>query len=178
MIKKNYKLIVGIIIGVIISAGTSYVVAATVINSRDVSYTDNSKLGVTNVQAAIDGTCSKISNISSSVTDLENSLSSYELLGTTTWQGIKFTVYRVGHVVTVTAYTIKVTEKVAVATTKSLIHIDSKYAPKERVCQNIVFSNQAIMNLCMVDSGSLSIAWVYQEIPVGAQVGGTLTYSI
>ncbi len=73
MIKKNYKLIVGIIIGVIISVGTSYIVAATVINSRDVSYTDNAKLGVTNVQAAIDGTCSKIdTNINSLQTKINS----------------------------------------------------------------------------------------------------------
>ena len=61
-IKGNTKLIVGLVFGIFISAVTSYAVAETLIKSADVSYVDNSKLGATNVQAAIDGTCTKFSN--------------------------------------------------------------------------------------------------------------------
>ena len=61
-IKGNMKLIIGVAIGILISVTTSYSLAETLINSKDVSYVDNSKLGATNVQAAIDGTCTKFSN--------------------------------------------------------------------------------------------------------------------
>ena len=61
-IKGNTKLIVGLVLGIFISAVTSYAVAETLIKSADVSYVDNAKLGATNVQAAIDGTCTKFSN--------------------------------------------------------------------------------------------------------------------
>ena len=60
-IKDNKKLIIGLVLGIFISAVTSYAVAETLIKSVDVSYVDNSKLGATNVQAAIDGTCTKFS---------------------------------------------------------------------------------------------------------------------
>ena len=61
--KKTYLIMFfGIIVGVIISIASSYVIAETLIKSTDVSYVDNSKLGATNVQAAIDGTCTKFSN--------------------------------------------------------------------------------------------------------------------
>ena len=61
-IKSNKKLIIGVAIGILISVTTSYTLAETLIKSADVSYVDNSKLGATNVQAAIDGTCTKFSN--------------------------------------------------------------------------------------------------------------------
>ncbi len=53
MIKKNYKLIVGIIIGFLIAGTTVY--AATIISSINVGYSnENSKLVADNVQEAID----------------------------------------------------------------------------------------------------------------------------
>ena len=51
-LKNNYKLLIGIIIGVIF--GSIGVYAATVIAASSVGYTDNSSLGATNVQTAID----------------------------------------------------------------------------------------------------------------------------
>ena len=51
-LKNNYKLLIGIIIGVIF--GSIGVYAATVIAASSVGYTDNSSLGATNVQDAID----------------------------------------------------------------------------------------------------------------------------
>ena len=51
-LKNNYKIIIGIIIGVVISGGVVY--AATVIAASSVSYSDNASLGATNVQDAID----------------------------------------------------------------------------------------------------------------------------
>ena len=55
-------MIIGIMIGIIISISSSYVLAQTLVNSKDVYYEDNSGLAVNNVQAAIDGTCTKFSN--------------------------------------------------------------------------------------------------------------------
>ena len=51
-LKNNYKIIIGIIIGVVISGCGVY--AATVIAASSVGYTDNASLGATNVQDAID----------------------------------------------------------------------------------------------------------------------------
>ncbi len=51
-LKNNYKIIIGIIIGVAISGCGVY--AATVIAASKVEYTDNASLGATNVQDAID----------------------------------------------------------------------------------------------------------------------------
>ena len=59
--KIDKKVLFSIIIGIILSLLTN-VVAETLIKSADVSYVDNAKLGATNVQAAIDGTCTKFSN--------------------------------------------------------------------------------------------------------------------
>ena len=47
----------------------SYVVAATLINSKDVVYEDNSNLAADNVQDAIDGTCTKIDTRLSGIED-------------------------------------------------------------------------------------------------------------
>ena len=51
-LKTNYKLLIGIIIGVVISGCGVY--AATVIAASSVGYSDNASLGATNVQDAID----------------------------------------------------------------------------------------------------------------------------
>ncbi len=59
MIKKNYKLIVGIIIGAILTGTTVY--AATIISSINVGYSnESSKLVADNVQDAIDETYKKL----------------------------------------------------------------------------------------------------------------------
>ena len=53
MLKKNYKFILGIIVGLIIAGTTAY--AATVISSKDISYDNtSSKLSSTNVKDALD----------------------------------------------------------------------------------------------------------------------------
>ena len=51
-LKNSYKIIIGIIIGVVISGCGIY--AATVIAASNVGYSDNASLGATNVQDAID----------------------------------------------------------------------------------------------------------------------------
>ena len=51
-LKNNYKIIIGIIIGAVISGCGVY--AATVIAASNVGYSDNASLGATNVQDAID----------------------------------------------------------------------------------------------------------------------------
>ena len=57
-LKNNYKIIIGIIIGVVISGCGVY--AATVIAASSVGYTDNSSLGADNVQDAIDKLNTKV----------------------------------------------------------------------------------------------------------------------
>ena len=57
---KNLKIIIILIIGFFFSGAISFVVAESLINSKDVVYEDNSNLAADNVQEAIDGTCSKI----------------------------------------------------------------------------------------------------------------------
>ena len=60
-------LILGMLIsGIMFGTGTY---AATVISGNNISYVDNANLGVNNVQAAIDGTCTKFS---SQLTNLKN----------------------------------------------------------------------------------------------------------
>ena len=60
--KTNIKIIIGVTIGILISIVSSYCLAETVMNSKDVYYKDNSGLAVNNVQDAIDGTCTKFDN--------------------------------------------------------------------------------------------------------------------
>ena len=67
----NIKMLIAFILGAIISIFSSYAIAETLIKSADVSYVDNAKLGATNVQAAIDGTCTKFSN---DLSDLKTNL--------------------------------------------------------------------------------------------------------
>ncbi len=55
----NIKILSAFILGIVISVITSYVLAETIIDSKDVYYKDNSGLAVNNVQDAIDGTCKR-----------------------------------------------------------------------------------------------------------------------
>ena len=68
-LKTDYKLVIGFIVGIMVSAFTAYITTSYAltengyaVNSSNVEYKDNASLGVTNVQAAIDGTCTKFSN--------------------------------------------------------------------------------------------------------------------
>lgn len=56
-------LIIGIIMGLSLSGLGTYAATNYAINASNIGYTDNSSLGADNVQAAIDGTCSKVSNV-------------------------------------------------------------------------------------------------------------------
>ena len=61
--KLDKKILIIVIIVIILSASTSYVVAGTLVKSEDVYYDKTSSgLAVNNVQAAIDGTCTKFSD--------------------------------------------------------------------------------------------------------------------
>ena len=68
-LKKNKKFIIVLILAVLISVTSSYVLAETLINSKDVVYEDNSNLMADNVQDAIDGTCTKIDTRLSGIED-------------------------------------------------------------------------------------------------------------
>ncbi len=59
---NNKKIVVGVVIGAVASTIFSFCLAETLIESKNVSYVDNSKIGATNVQNAIDGTCTKFSS--------------------------------------------------------------------------------------------------------------------
>ena len=62
-INTNLKILIAFIFGIIISTTLSYTLAATLVNSKDVYYDKTSSgLAVNNVQAAIDGTCTKFSD--------------------------------------------------------------------------------------------------------------------
>ena len=70
------------VIGLILSTA-SYVVAETLIDSKDVVYEDNSNLVADNVQDAIDGTCTKIDT---RLSDIEDKLYTVKnLYGATTY---------------------------------------------------------------------------------------------
>ena len=53
-------LIIGFIMGLSLSGLGTYAATTYAINAAKIGYSDNSNLGVDNVQAAIDGTCSRI----------------------------------------------------------------------------------------------------------------------
>ena len=65
-LRQNQKTIITVVIAVVIavfiSVGSCYVLAESLINSKDVYYKDNSNLLADNVQDAIDGTCTKFEN--------------------------------------------------------------------------------------------------------------------
>ena len=61
MKKTIVIIIVNIMIAVIISIGGVYAATTYAISASKIGYTDNSSLGADNVQAAIDGTCTKFS---------------------------------------------------------------------------------------------------------------------
>lgn len=63
--KFKYKviiLILGIVLGGFIASYSTYAATTHAINSSNVKYTDNHSLGATDVQSAIDKTCSNIDN--------------------------------------------------------------------------------------------------------------------
>ena len=59
--KTIITLIIGLITGLSLSGIGTYAATTYAINANKISYSDNSNLGVDNVQAAIDGTCIKFS---------------------------------------------------------------------------------------------------------------------
>ena len=73
ILKKNKRMIIGItiavVIAVLLSTISCYVLAESLINSKDVGYEDNSNLAADNVQDAIDGTCTKIDTRLSGIED-------------------------------------------------------------------------------------------------------------
>ena len=62
IMKRFRENILFMLIGTLISITFSYVLAESIINSKDVYYEDKSGLAVNNVQDAIDGTCTKFNN--------------------------------------------------------------------------------------------------------------------
>ena len=87
--KTNIKIIIGVAIGILISVASCYVLAETLINSKDVVYEDNSNLAAENVQDAIDGTCSKIDTRLSGIEDnlytIKNITGHKSSTSSTTW---------------------------------------------------------------------------------------------
>lgn len=70
---KNKKtiilLIMGLIMGLLLSGIGTYAATTYAISAAKIGYSDNSNLGVTDVQAAIDGTCSKVNEVLKSKQD-------------------------------------------------------------------------------------------------------------
>ena len=78
--KNKFKLtlksfILLILINCILTGTISYVAAEIVIDAKNVGYTDNAKLGVDNVQEAIDSTCTKVNTVQEQVNELNTTLS-------------------------------------------------------------------------------------------------------
>ncbi len=68
--KKMIVLVLAIVsIGCIISISGAYAATSYAISAAKIGYSDNSNLGVTDVQAAIDGTCSKANEVLKSKQD-------------------------------------------------------------------------------------------------------------
>ncbi len=71
--KKSLKIIIIIaVITCIISISGAYAATTYAISANKISYSDNYNLGVDNVQAALDGTCSKINSKLQQFTDSKN----------------------------------------------------------------------------------------------------------
>ena len=79
----------GGVLGVVLMGMISYVVAESLIDSKDVVYEDNSNLAAKNVQDAIDGTCSKIDTRLSGIEDklytVSNMFNSRRFTSSTGW---------------------------------------------------------------------------------------------
>lgn len=69
MKKTIMIIIITTLITGIISIGCTYAATTYVISASKVGYSDNSSLGAANVQAAIDGTCSKVNTVLNSKLD-------------------------------------------------------------------------------------------------------------
>lgn len=68
---KKAIIIISIIVmfGCVISISGSYAATTYAISANKIAYSDNSSLGADNVQAAVDGTCSKVNTILNSKLD-------------------------------------------------------------------------------------------------------------
>ena len=62
MKKIKLYIVISVVIGIILSVTLSFCLAETLIESKNVTYVDNSNLKANNVQTAIDGTCTRFSN--------------------------------------------------------------------------------------------------------------------
>ena len=69
MRKTITAIIITAVITGIISIGGAYAATNYAISASKIGYTDNSSLGATDVQAAIDGTCTKLANLKDNIVD-------------------------------------------------------------------------------------------------------------
>ena len=69
MRKSITAIIITAVITGIISIGGAYAATNYAISASKIGYTDNSSLGATDVQAAIDGTCTKLANLKDNIVD-------------------------------------------------------------------------------------------------------------
>ncbi len=88
-VKTNLKILIASVVTILISVSSCYVLAETLINSKDVVYEDNSNLAADNVQDAIDGTCTKIDTRLSGIEDnlytIKKMSNSKSITSTTDW---------------------------------------------------------------------------------------------
>ena len=69
MKKTITVIIITAVITGIICIGGAYAATSYAISASKIGYTDNSSLGATDVQAAIDGTCTKLANLKDNIVD-------------------------------------------------------------------------------------------------------------
>ena len=81
-----FILTVGIIIGSIFAGYGSYAATTYAIHSEKVEYKDSTNNTITNVQAAIDGTCSNISSLKTKINDIEGNSLKVALRTSSTFQ--------------------------------------------------------------------------------------------
>lgn len=129
---KNLKvtIIVVAVITCLISIGGSYAATTYATSANKVGYTDNSSLGVTNVQAAIDGTCSNIAAKLSTTTGTVSTSSTYGKhynYGTPNYCN---KVYKYGNIIT---YTCSFYSTTAVPQAQALFTLPTGYRPTRKI---------------------------------------------
>ena len=143
-------IIIGVVIAVAISVLSSYALAATLVNSKNVYYSDASGLMADNVQDAIDGTCTKFSD---QITNLKKEVEK-DVLNKT---------YPIGSIyISTSMFSVKEVEEViggeweVYGTGKTLVGIDT---------------NQTEFNTIDKSGGAKSVSYT----PAGSVGGTTLT---
>ena len=152
-LKNNYKIIIAFILGVVISGGGVY--AAVVITSKEITYEDNTSIGATNVQDAIDKlntkATTKIAEAKKECPDGYNCISKPSSFSSDSWSTIANAVrlksypYQVGDTKTVDMGSLG-THTVRVANTSSCTNGETSQTACEFVVEFVDIISEQAMN--------------------------------